>query len=231
MIVHNKKIGKRLWKKCYAYTIEEAKERGLEWKDLRDEEISEYVKTDDDYIVKLILKKRYNKDLWIKTEFGSIFGRQKLLVNKELIPYGDWKAKKLTKKKRFPIVVDYIVACILTNSTINPDVIGNILGLKYRNTNLIWKNLMNQPEVRQMVQKSLVERLSDLNVDEGKVVNLIDDAIVIAKKKGNAFAILKAAELLGKYLGMDAKTVIRETHSTDSEGNISKILKEISIEG
>ena len=91
--------------------------------------------------------------------------------------------------------------------------------------------MMNTPEVRQAVQKSLSERLDDMGVNEQKVISLIEDAVEIGKTKKNGFVILKAAELMGKYLGMDAKTVIKESHSTAGEGNSARILKEISIEG
>ena len=235
MIVHKKKIDNKYWKDCYAYTMEEATNLGISWKELRDEELSEYVKTDDDYIVKLKYKRRYSdrsgSNLYISTEFGSVFAKQRLIVKKVIIPYKEWKLQRTIKKREFPLVLDYVAKSILDGNPVKPQMIVNLLGIRHKNPNAIWRNMMSSPEVRGMIQKSLSEKLTDLNVDEGKVVKLVEEAIEMARGKDNPFAMLKAAELLGKYLGMDAKTVVKESHSTDGDGNISKILKEISFEG
>ena len=224
-----------IWKKCYAYTKEEANELGIEYKDLRCKEYSEYVITDDDYVVKCIYKKEYpeghGNQLYTKTEFGSIFYRQKLLIDREIVPYAVHVMKRTLRRPEFPLVVDYIVDSMLSGKKVKPETVTNILNLKVKNPKAVWKNMMNTPEVRQAVQKSLSERLDDMGVNEQKVISLIEDAVEIGKTKKNGFVILKAAELMGKYLGMDAKTVIKESHSTDGEGNIARILKEISIEG
>lgn len=233
MIKRYSKVDKGVYKEVVAYTVDEAKEKGIEWLGWKDREYSEYVESDNGYVVKCLGKKEYGKrkELYVRTEWGCMFHRQRFIVEPYRLTYSEWKLQRTIRRKKFKFVVDYVSSCMVYGTNIEPEVCMNILGIKSKHVKSIWKNMMENKEVQAMIQSSLQEKLYQMGVDEKKVIDLINDAVRMGKEKKNAFVVLKAAELMGKYLGMDSKTVIKESHSTDGDGNISRILKEISIEG
>ena len=75
MIKRYSKVDKGVYKEVVAYTVDEAKEKGIEWLGWKDREYSEYVESDNGYVVKCLGKKEYGKrkELYVRAEWGCMF--------------------------------------------------------------------------------------------------------------------------------------------------------------
>ena len=78
------------------------------------------------------------------------------------------------------------------------------------------KSLLKKEYMRKMVKTEITEVLAEKNVDPSRVVDMINDAFIIAKEKNDPANMLRASENFIDMLGMKQKK--NEPKYTEIEG-------------
>ena len=78
------------------------------------------------------------------------------------------------------------------------------------------KSLLKKEYMQTMVKNEITEVLADKNVDPSRVVDMINDAFIIAKEKNDPANMLRSAENFVDMLGMKQKK--NEQKFTEIEG-------------
>src|SRR5210317_727358 len=196
------------------YTKAEAKENGLTWKHWGEAKEGEFGISDDGYIAECIYRKEY-KD---KVEYTYPYGRQWLTAWGKLEFEPHWKSNNFStvstksyndlevQKRGADLAMDAYIAFKMAGKLPNWDTIGKLYRPDQQNPAIAAKRLFKTKQVKKMIQDKLKDVLTDKNIDEGFVLDVIKDAIEVAKVKEDSGNMIRAAKELSEFLDMKPKT-------------------------
>jgi len=213
------KITKKLKKNDFqpmdypVYKKEEADEQGLRYKAWNACKEGEYGLSDDNYVSECIYRKEYKG----KVEYTYPYGRQWMSVWSKLEFEPHYRSNNFSTvstksyndlevtKKGASIAMDAYVAYKVAGLPPDWAQIGTLYRPDQDNPVIAAKRLFKTKQVKKMIQDKLKEILIDKNIDEGFVLDVIKDAIEVAKIKEDPGNMIRAAKELGDFLDMKPK--------------------------
>jgi len=196
------------------YTKAEAKEKGLKFKHWGDAKEGQYGLSDDGYVAECIYRREYNG----KVEYTYPYGRQWLTAWGKLEFEPHWKSNNFstvstksynqleTQKKSADLAIDAYLSYKLAGKSPDWDQIGKIYRPDQKTPAIAAKRLMKTKEVKKIMQDKLKDVLLDRQIDEGFVLDVIKDAIEVAKVKEDSGNMIRAAKELSEFLDMKPKS-------------------------
>jgi hypothetical protein len=196
------------------YTKAEAKGKGLKWKHWGEAKEGEYGISDDGYVAECIYRKVYGE----KVEYTYPYGRQWLTAWGKLEFEPHWKSNNFStvstksyndlevQKKGADIAMDAYIAYKMAGLSPDWEKIGRLYRPDQDNPVIAAKRLFKTKQVKKMIQDKLKDILIDKNIDEGFVLDVIKDAIEVAKVKEDSGNMIRAAKELSEFLDMKPKT-------------------------
>ena len=88
----------------------------------------------------------------------------------------------------------------------NWDTIGSLYRPEQKNPGLSAKRLFKLKQVKKMIEDKLKDILINKDIDEGFVLDVIKDAIDVARVKEDSGNMIRAAKELSEFLDMKPKT-------------------------
>jgi hypothetical protein len=200
-----------------AYTEEEAKERGLEYKSWRSAPAGTWAVTDDGWVLKVLSRRGYvrnKKTVEMVTLSGArafntkyqscVYGPRRITRNYTALTLAPWDVREASSRRTKAAVKVYVAMMLL--GKINWEKLGEV----YRPNNPmrvpVLKKLMKRDRIRKMIDKELHEQLKEQGMDTDYVLQTLKDAINIAKAKKDPSNMLRGAEDLMDIHGMKADT-------------------------
>ena len=220
------KITKKLKKNDFqpmdypVYKKEEADNNGLKYKHWNASKEGEYGLSDDGYVAECIYRKAYGE----KVEYTYPYGRQWLSAWSKLEFEPHYRSNNFStvstksyndlevKKKGADIAMDAYVAYKIAGLQPDWEQIGTLYRPDQDNPVIAAKRLFKTKQVKKMIQDKLKDILIDRKIDEGFVLDVIKDAIEVAKVKEDPGNMIRAAKELGDFLDMKPKV----TEKTDT---------------
>ena len=110
------------------------------------------------------------------------------------------------QKKGADIAMDAYIAYKMAGLSPDWEKIGRLYRPDQDNPVIAAKRLFKKKQVKKMIQDKLKDILIDKNIDEGFVLDVIKDAIEVAKVKEDSGNMIRAAKELAEFLDMKPKT-------------------------
>jgi len=212
-------------RKYEIYTEDEAKERDIEYKHWRDCKQGDYGISDDGFVAECLKRREYKNTSNLVFPYGQGFSRKKGVAKLEYLPhkksgsYVNLSAKKnyelkaqKTQYKNFAKVY----AAMVMSGNIDFETLGRVFDQNEPMPQAKAKSLLKKEYMRKMVKTEITEVLAEKNVDPSRVVDMINDAFIIAKEKNDPANMLRASENFIDMLGMKQKK--NEPKYTEIEG-------------
>ena len=219
------------------FTKKEADKENIAYKYWKEASKGEYALTDDNYVGKVIQKKKYESSnsvvsYYVRMPFGYAFHSPKYpnqslkadgrLSNHTLSGKPQLEVRKGTQEwKNLAMVysvcfnMDLAIDAVYDNPTAN----------KIRTA----KRWMKTQEFKSMVKDELKEVLSEKGYNRSKTIDLLTEGLEMAKVKNDVTNYLRVVENLQDMLGMKDKTVTKTTTQLEATAT-RKLLDEINEE-
>lgn len=110
------------------------------------------------------------------------------------------------KKGRSDLVIDAFLSYKMAGILPDMDKLGKIYRPDQKNPAMAVKKLLKTKEVKKIMSEKLKEILLEKNIDEGFVLDVMKDAVDVAKMKEDPANMIRAAKELGEYLDMKPKS-------------------------
>ena len=220
------------------YRKEEAEEKGIEYKYWKEAEQGDYALSDDDYVAKVIKKRSYMAEdgrasiylrfAWGYTFFNPKYASKKLVVagrktnvtftGKSYIEVQAGQDKMKNLAQMFALKPDYDLA------------IEWALGAVTQSQRRKWKRTMKSEVFKKMVREELQNLLHEHGLTEKYTLDLLEDAIRMAKDKKDVPSVMRAVENLQDMHGMKEKFMEKTVDKIESKSvsMIDDIVKEES---
>ena len=229
--IKHKDVGAKVYD---VFSIEEADEKGIDYKHWKEAKQGEYGASDDGYVSKVIKRKTYNnKDKpmdYIRFAWGYTFYNPRY-NGKPLKAAGRKSNTTLTGKsyieahKNSQIMRDLAMAAA---HFAKPDkVIDEVLGKDIEDwERRKWKRTMKSEVFQSMKREELAKRLQKHDLTEDYTLELLQDGIKMAKEKKDVPSIMRAVENLQDMHGMKDKHLVKTTEKLEATSS-TKLLDEI----
>ena len=220
------------------YRKEEADKGGIQFKYWKEAEQGDYAVSDDDYVAKVIKKTTYTADdgrdsvymrfPWGYTFYNPKYDSKKLVVagrktnvtftGKSYIEVQAGQDKMKNLAQMFALKPDYDLA------------IEWALGAVTNSQRRKWKRTMKSEVFKKMVREELQNLLSEHGLTEKYTLDLLEDAISVAKDKKDVPSMMRAVENLQDMHGMKEKYMEKTVDKIESKSvsMIDDIVKEES---
>ena len=219
------------------FRTSEAEEKGLLYKYWRDAEIGDYAVSDDDYVAKVISKREYTDNTgrtniyirfpWGYTFFNPSYKSKPLKVQgrkTNVTQTGETYIKVQSKQNKmqalalmFALKPDYDLAIEWAFGEVNDS------------QRRKWKRTMKTETFKGMVRDEMAKRLSDHGMDEDFTLDLLKEAIELARNKKETNNLLKAVENLQDMHGMKDKHLIKTVDKIEGTNTV-KLIDELREE-
>ena len=220
------------------YSHEEALQKGFNVKHWMESKAGDWAVTDDGFVGKCISRAPMGNGKYdfvrLAHGVGISHGKMKInyLKNREYNCFTALKPRPWVEreaaKNRTKNAVDAYVTQVLSNDPINWEVIGKIYRKDQPRPDLTVRKLFKQERIKLMVKEELAKVLTSKGITQEMVIDLHNEAIEIAKGKGDVGNILRAAENFMDLLNMKPDKKI--TTERIELGVTNKILDEIATE-
>ena len=220
------------------YRKNEAEEKDIEYKYWRDAEEGDYAISDDDYVSKLISKRVYQSASgrdsiylrfpWGYTFFNPKYSSKKLVVagrktnvtftGKSYIEVQSGQDNMKNLAQMFALKPDYDLA------------IEWAIGATTQSQRRKWKRTMKSEVFKRMVREELSKLLDEHGLNEKYTLELLEEAIKMAKEKKDVPSVMRAVENLQDMHGMKEKFMQKTVDKIESKSvsMIDDIVKEES---
>jgi hypothetical protein len=184
------------------YTEKEAVEEGLDFKHWKEADEGNFCISDDGYVAEVIKRKEYESDraqatLYIRTPYGYIMHNP------------NYKTQSRSHKWK-----NLALAYVSTN--FDADLaIDMVMGQTTPQQRRRWKRNIRTEEFKKVVREELDVLLKESGKDKEYVMDLLEEAIQIAKKKEDVSNLMRAVEKLMNLHGMDDKDTIKTTRQIE----------------
>jgi hypothetical protein len=219
------------------YTKKEADKEGIDYSYWKEAGKGEYAITDDNYVGKVIQKKKYDSSngvisYYVRMPFGYAFHSPKY-PNQKLKADGRISNHTLSGKPQLEVrkgtqewknLAMVYATCFSMDLAIDT-VYDNPSANKIRTA----KRWMRTQEFKSMVKDELKEVLAEKGHNRSRTIDLLDKGLEMAEKKGDVTNFLRVVENIQDMLGMKDKTVTKTTTQLEATAT-RKLLDEINEE-
>ena len=191
------------------YTEEEANNKEIEYKSWRECQVGDFGLSDDGYVSECIYRKKFKNNEQMTFPYGrqwlSEGGKLKYIPHRETGQYTQvgvltWDQQEANKTRTKNAVKLY--AEMMLNGDINWEVIGKAYRKDQERSDLTAKRLFKKESIQKMLDKEIQKALSDRNITQGDVLDILLEGIGVAKENKDASNILRGAEQFIKILDM-----------------------------
>jgi hypothetical protein len=229
--IKHKDVGAKVYD---VFSIEEADEKGIDYKHWKEAQQGEYGASDDGYVSQVIKRKTYNNKNkpmdYIRFAWGYTFYNPRY-NGKPLKAAGRKSNTTLTGKsyieahKNSQIMQDLAMAAA---HFAKPDkVIDEVLGKDIEDwERRKWKRTMKSEVFQTLKREALAKRLKKHDLTEDYTLELLQDGIKMAKEKKDVPSIMRAVENLQDMHGMKDKHLVKTTEKLEATSS-TKLLDEI----
>ena len=220
------------------YRKNEAEEKDIEYKYWRDAEEGDYAISDDDYVSKLISKRVYTSadgrdSIYLRFPWGYTFFNPKY-ASKKLVVAGRKTNVTFTGKSYIEVQSGQDNMKNLAQMfALKPDydlAIEWAIGATTQSQRRKWKRTMKSEVFKRMVREELSKLLDEHGLNEKYTLELLEDAIKMAKEKKDVPSVMRAVENLQDMHGMKEKYMQKTVDKIESKSvsMIDDIVKEES---
>jgi hypothetical protein len=217
------------------FTKQEADNRELEYTSWRECQVGGYGLSDDGFVSECIYRKQYKA----KEQVTFPFGRQWIgQSNLEYLPHKltgqysqigtrSWDEQE-SKKTRTKNAVKVYAEMMLNGDNIDWGLVGKVYRSDQERPDLTAKRLFKKESIQKMLDEQIQKALTERNLTQGDVLDMLLDAIKIAKEKEDPSNILRGAEQFIRIMDMlPKKTMQTDAVQIDMTSTIlDKIAKE-----
>ena len=192
------------------YTEEEANNKEIEYKSWRECQVGDFGLSDDGYVSECIYRKKFKNNEQVTFPYGrqwlSEGGKLKYIPHRETGQYTQvgvltWDQQE-ANKTRTKNAVKLYAEMMLNGDSINWEVIGKAYRKDQERPDLTAKRLFKKESIQKMLDKEIQKALSDRNITQGDVLDILLEGIGVAKENKDASNILRGAEQFIKILDM-----------------------------
>ena len=232
--IKHKDIGKQTYN---VYTKEEADKEAIGYVYWKKAEKGEYALTDDNYVGKVIQKKKYDSangvvSYYVRMPFGYAFHSPKY-PNQSLKADGRVSNNTLSGKPQLEVrkgTQEWKNLAMVYSVCFNMDLaIDTVLDSPTTNKRRTTKRWMRTQEFKSMVKDELKEVLTEKGYNRSKTIDMLTDGLEMAKSKNDVTNYLRVVENFQDMLGMKDKTVTKTTTQLEASAT-RKLLDEINEE-
>jgi len=220
------------------YRKNEAEDNGIKFKHWKEAEEGDYGISDDDYVSKVITKKTYvaengRASIYLRFAWGYTFYNPKY-ASKKLVVAGRKTNVTFTGKSYIEVQSGQDkMKNLATMYALKPDydvAIEWALGSVTTSQRRKWKRTMKSEVFKKMVRKELSNLLHEHGLTEGYTLELLEEAIGMAKNKKDIPSMMRAVENLQDMHGMKEKYMEKTVDKIESKSvaMIDDIVKEES---
>lgn len=225
IVVFEITINHKTGKKSYPiYTLEEAKEEGIDARHWKEAEEGQYCVSDDGYVSLVLKRKDYESDrkqptLYVRTPFGYImhnpkYTTQKFYAEGRSTPWTLSGKPALEVQSRSERWKNLALAYVSTN--FDADLaIDMVMGQTTPQQRRRWKRNIRTEEFKKVVREELDILLKDSGKDREYVMDLLEESIQMARDKKDVTNMMRATEKLMSLHGMDDKDTIKTTRQIE----------------
>jgi len=220
----------------FVHTEQEAIDRELEYVYWKEAKEGVLCLSDDGYVAECIQRQKYKDAEQIVVPYGRMWisDRAKLTYenHRDTGEYGQcgtmtWEERE-SRRTRTKNAVNVYVQMMMQTGKIDWNQLGNIYRKDQEKPDLTAKRLFKTESVKRMVDKKIQEYLNDRDMNQGDVLDIISEAIELAKQNGDPSNMLRGAEQYIRIMDMlPNKSQITDTVQIDVT---KKILDEIESE-
>ena len=219
------------------WTKKEADDEKVLYKYWKEAEIGEYALTDDNYVGKVIQKKKYDSangvvSYYVRMPFGYAFHSPRY-PNQSLNAEGRVSNHTLSGKPQLEVRKghkDWKNLALVYSTCFNMDLsIDTVFENPTPSKRRTMKRWMRTQEFKSMVKDELREVLAEKGHNRSKTIDLLDEGLEMARKKGDITNFLRVAENIQDMLGMKDKVVTKTTTAIEASAT-RKLLDEINEE-
>ena len=219
------------------YTKKEADTEGIDYLYWKEADKGEYALTDDNYVGKVIQKKKYNSNngvvsYYVRMPFGYAFHSpkyptQKLKADGRLSNHTLSGKPQLEVRKKSMLWKD--LASVYSTCWNMDLAIETVFDNPTANKRRTTKRWMRTQEFRSMITDELKDVLKEKGYGRSETIDLLTKGLEMAKKKNDVTNFLRVVENLQDMLGMRDKTVTKTTTQLEATST-RKLLDEINEE-
>tara|TARA_R100000664_G_C2748838_1_gene136244 strand:- start:530 stop:1300 length:771 start_codon:yes stop_codon:yes gene_type:complete len=219
------------------YTKEEAEKEGIRFTYWKEAEEGDYAITDDNYVGKVIKKKKYDSangvvSYYVRMPFGYAFHSpryptQKLKADGRLSNHTLSGKPQLEVRKGHP---DWKNLALVYSVCFNMDLaIDTVFDNPSPNKKRTAKRWMRTQEFKSMVKDELKDVLAEKGYNKSKTIDLLTKGLTMAEAKNDVTNFLRVVENIQDMLGMKDKTVTKTTTQLEATAT-RKLIDEINEE-
>jgi len=225
IIVYKIAINHKDGRKSYpVYTQKEAKDKGVQFSHWKLAKENEYCLSDDGYVAIVLKRKLYESDrnqptLYIRTPYGYIMHNpksktQKFYAEGRSTPWTLTGKPALEVQSRSERWKNLALAYVSTNFEADL-AIDMVMGQTTPQQRRRWKRRIRTEEFKKVVREELDVLLKDSGKDSKYVMELLEEAIQMARDKKDVTNMMRATEKLMSLHGMDDKDTMKTTRSIE----------------
>ena len=192
------------------YSEEEADEKNIKYRSWRECEVGDFGISDDGYIAECVNRKIYKDSEQVTFPYGrqwlSKGSMLKYIPHRESGQYSQvgvlsWDEQE-AGKTRTKNAVKLYAEMMLGGHKIDWNIIGKAYRSDQERPDLTARRLFKKQRIQKMLDEEIQKALSDRDISQGDVLDMILDGITVAKTNGDASNILRGAEQFIKILDM-----------------------------
>ena len=201
------------------YTLEEVKEKGIEYRYWKDATVGDWSLSDDGYVGECLSRKVYtDKHNRTKTFIKFSYGVAWLSKNSKLLYEPNRTAgvyvyakpdkweKKEVKTTRAKRVVDAYITMAIAGRGIDWDVLGNLYRPDQKIPAATVRRFFKSKETQKMVDNKLSEILTEKGFTKEAIIDLHNEALEMSRNKGDVSNFLRTTENIMDLLQMKPGT-------------------------
>ena len=217
------------------YTQEEADERQIEYSPWRECGEGQFGLSDDGYVAECIYLRKYKEKSQVTFPYGRQWIGDSRLCYEPHRDTGEYSQigtrtwdEMEAKKTRTKNAVKVYAEMMLSGEPIDWALIGKVYRKNQERPDLTAKRLFKSEKIQKMLDKEIQKALVDRGIEKGDILDMILDAISIAKTNSDPSNMLRGAEQFVRILDMlPKKSMQTDTVQIDMT---SKILDQIAKE-
>lgn len=198
------------------YSLDEFTQMGGKPVPWRQAKVGDWAITDDNYVCEYLAEIKIGKTGLIM-EFSCarcMTGQKKPFLFEERLQTRDWWSitprswqGREARRARTKQTVQAFAAQIISG-TVDFKVLGQIYRPNQAIPEATVRRLLKQEEIKHMVREEIAKTLSKNGVTPDRVIQIINEAVEIAKKKGDPGNMLRGAENFSEMLEMKPKLAL-----------------------
>tara|TARA_R100000808_G_C2155217_1_gene167119 strand:+ start:3375 stop:4160 length:786 start_codon:yes stop_codon:yes gene_type:complete len=197
----------------YIYPLDEFKGRNQKYKHWSKCSPGDWGVSDDNYVAECLQRNIYGTNVEMVFPYGRQFVTKTGKLEFEPHYYSKNYSNVSTKgyneleanRDRAELAIDAYLAYKMAGKSPDMEKIGKLYRPDQKNPAMAVKRLLKTKETKKIMTEKLKEVLIDRDIDEGYVLDIIKDAVDVAKMKEDPANMIRAAKELSEFLEMKPK--------------------------